>query len=81
MIRNEGTVDRILRLVLAAAALLLSWLVGFGSLGGILLLVFAGVMLVTAAVGFCPSYWLLKISTYPSPHRISTPRVKVATHH
>lgn len=45
--------------------MLLSWWVGFGSLGGILLLVVAGVALVTGAVGYCPTYQLLKISTYP----------------
>jgi Inner membrane protein YgaP-like, transmembrane domain len=85
MILNEGTADRISRLVLAAAALLFSWWIGFGSVGGILLLVFAGVMLVTAAVGICPTYWLLKISTRPSLHRTSTSRVEdrveVAAHH
>ena len=81
MIRNEGTADRIVRLVLGVAAVLVSWWVGFGSLGGILLLVLAGVMLGTAAVGYCPTYRLLRISTYPTPHRISKSEAKVATYH
>lgn len=81
MILNEGTTDRIARLVVGAAALFGSWWVGFGSVGGILLLVVAGVGLVTAAVGYCPTYRLLKISTRPSPHRISTPGFRAVTHH
>jgi Inner membrane protein YgaP-like, transmembrane domain len=78
---NEGIVDRIARLVIAAAAVLVSWWAGFGSVGGILLLVFGGWMVVTAAVGYCPAYQLLKISTRPSPHRISTPGLRAVTHH
>lgn len=81
MIHNEGTADRIIRLVAGAAAVLLSWWVGFGSLGGILLLVLAGVALATGVTGFCPTYLLLKISTYPVFHRTSTPRVEAGAHH
>ncbi len=81
MIRNEGTADRLGRIVVAVAAALLSWRVGFGSAGGILLLVFGGWMLVTGAVGYCPGYRLIKFSTYPSPHRISAPRLRAAAHH
>jgi hypothetical protein len=81
MIHNEGTADRIIRLAVGAAAVLLSWWVGFGSLGGILLLVVAGVALVTGATGYCPTYQLFKISTYPTFHRTSTPTVKIAAHH
>jgi hypothetical protein len=81
MIRNMGTTDRSVRIVLGVAAVLVSWWLGFGSLGGILLLVLAGVMLVTAAVGYCPTYQLLNVSTHPTPHRISKSEAKVATHH
>ena len=77
---NEGAADRVIRLV-AAAAVLLSWWAGFGSVGGVILLVVAGIAAVTAAVGYCPTYQLFKFSTRPSPHRISTPRLKAATHH
>lgn len=80
VIHNEGTLDRVIRLVLGVAAVLLSWWVGFGSLGGVLLLVVAGVALVTGVVGYCPTYQLFKISTNPTFHRTSTPRAKVAAH-
>jgi hypothetical protein len=78
---NEGPADRMIRLVVAAAAVLFSWWAGFGSVGGITLLVVAGIAVVTATVGYCPTYQLLKISTRPSPHRISTPGFRAALHH
>ena len=78
---NEGTADRALRLVVAAAAVLFAWWAGFGSVAGIILLVFAGWMFVTGTAGVCPGYWLVKISTRPSPHRISTPGFRAATQH
>lgn len=65
MKHNENTLDRMLRaglgLVLGAVALA----VGATSVGGILLLVVALVLLVTAAIGFCPLYAVLGISTCP----------------
>ena len=41
--------------------------VGFGSVGGIILAVVGAVMLVTAAVGFCPLYRVFGISTCKVP--------------
>ena len=81
MILNEGAADRVARLVVAVAAVLFSWWAGFSSAGGILLLVVAGIGAVTAAVGYCPTYQLLKISTRPSPHRIATRGFRVVPHH
>ncbi len=81
MALNEGTTDRIARLVVAVAAVLFSWWAGFGSVAGIILLVVAGIAVVTAAVGYCPTYQLLGISTRPSPHRISPPGLRAVTHH
>ncbi len=81
MIRNEGTADRLSRIVIAVAAALLSWWAGFGSVAGIILLVVGGIAFVTGTVGYCPTYQLFKFSTRPSPHRISAPRLRAATHH
>lgn len=78
MTRDEGTADRIGRLVLAAAALVLSWSLGFGSA---LLLVFAAGMFVTAAPGSCAPYRLFNLSTNPTFHKTSTLEVRVAQHH
>ncbi|MGD9956445.1 MAG: DUF2892 domain-containing protein [Candidatus Nanopelagicales bacterium] len=65
MKRNESTLDRILRVVVAVAAVIGAAAAGFGSVVGIVLLVVAGIMLVTAATGFCPLYRLFGLSTCP----------------
>jgi ribosomal protein L40E len=63
MRKTVGTTDRVVRLVLAAGAVAGSGLVGFASGWGIVLLVVAGVMVVTAATGYCPAYSILGIET------------------
>ncbi|HQR27032.1 MAG TPA: DUF2892 domain-containing protein [Nocardioides sp.] len=60
---NVGSSDRIIRLVVAVVAAVVAFMVGAGSVLGILLLVVAAVMLVTAAVGFCPLYRVFGVST------------------
>jgi len=67
MTRNEGSLDRILRVTVGLAALLFalvgplgagfSWAVG--AVGAILL--------VTGAVGFCPLYAVFGMRTCPAP--------------
>jgi len=60
---NVGTVDRVIRSVVGAAAL------GFGVLGGlaspwnVVAMVVGGVLIGTAAIGWCPPYALLGINT------------------
>ena len=61
MTTNVGTVDRVIRLVVAVLAV-----IGALSIGGglrIVLWIVAALMAVTAAVGFCPPYRLLGINT------------------
>jgi hypothetical protein len=64
---NMGKTDRIVRLVIAVLLAIGAGLLGFGSVGGIILLVLAAVMLATSAVGFCPLYAPFKFSTKTSP--------------
>jgi len=68
---NESTLDRVVRLVVAVVATVLGVVVGAGSVGGVLLFVVAAIMLVTAAVGFCPLYRILGLSTRKEPVRRS----------
>lgn len=63
MERNESGVDRIIRVIIAIAAIVGAAAVGFGTVGAWILLVVAAIMLVTAAVGFCPLYRMFGIST------------------
>ena len=65
MKHNMGSVDRLFRaFVVAPVLIVLSVVVfGVGSVLGIVALVFAGVMLLTSAVGFCPAYTPFGLST------------------
>lgn len=64
MTRNMGTVDRLLRAVVVAPALLVTaLLVGATSVVGIIALAGAAVMLATAATGSCPLYRLVGVDT------------------
>ena len=61
--RNEGTLDRILRVVLGVALLAGYYFNGDGAYSWLYLL---GVIpLVTGAIGSCPLYSILGISTCP----------------
>jgi len=62
---NEGTTDRILRAAAGVVALVIALMTGLGSVGGILMLVVAAILLVTAATGFCPLYRAFGLSTCP----------------
>jgi len=76
MTRNEGTLDRVIRLVLAVAAAAGAVAVGLGTVLGVVLAVVAVILLVTAAVGFCPLYRVMGLSTCPVGTG-SAPRTKV----
>ena len=66
MQQNEGTVDRIIRLVIGIVFLVVAFLVldaAAASGGGIALAVVGAVLLITAATGFCAGYKLFNYST------------------
>ena len=68
---NMSTLDRGVRTLVAAAALVAAIVVGVASIGGIVLLILTALMGVTAAVGFCPLYALLHLDSRgrrPLPH-------------
>ena len=60
---NESQIDRVIRVGIAVVAVVVAIIVGPASVVGIVLFVVAAVMLVTAAVGFCPLYRVFGIST------------------
>jgi hypothetical protein len=64
MSTNMGSIDRIVRaFVVAPVFLVVAFIVGVGSVAGIVLLALAAVMLTTSAVGFCPLYKLIGLDT------------------
>jgi len=64
MSRNMSNLDRRLRsFVVAPAAIVIAFIVGAGSVAGIVLFAVAAIMLATSAVGFCPLYRLLSLDS------------------
>jgi uncharacterized membrane protein YtjA (UPF0391 family) len=63
VIKNMGTVDRIVRLVLALVVAILYFAGLISGTAAIILGVIAVVFLVTSLVGTCPLYIPLKITT------------------
>lgn len=64
MSHNMGTADRLLRaLVVAPVAVVLGIVLGPIGVLSIMLYAVAGIMLGTAAIGFCPLYPLVGVST------------------
>jgi hypothetical protein len=64
MHKNMSTFDRRLRgFLVAPLAIIIAFVVGVGSVAGILLVIVAAIMLATSAVGFCPLYVLLRFDS------------------
>lgn len=63
MKKNTGTIDRVVRILLAVLFAVLFFTETVTGLPGIILLVLGGVFLLTAAAGFCPIYYLVGVST------------------
>jgi hypothetical protein len=61
-----GTVDKAIRVVIAAVIAGLYYSGTISGTLGIVLLVFAGVFVLTSLVSFCPLYTLFGISTCPN---------------
>ena len=63
MKRNVGSTDKIVRAVIAVVALVVAGFAGFSSGWGIVLVIVAAIMVVTASSGYCPIYSATGIST------------------
>jgi hypothetical protein len=66
MKRNMGNADRILRFLAAAAIIVLYFLHTISGTVAIVLLVIAGIFILTSLVSVCPLYSLFGISTCPA---------------
>lgn len=63
MKKNMGNTDRIIRIVLAAVMAGLYFTNTITGIAGIVLLVLAGIFVLTSIVSFCPLYTLLGLNT------------------
>lgn len=62
---NMGTVDRILRVVLAAIFAYLYFSGTVTGALGLILVILGAVFILTSAIGFCPLYKLVGLNTCP----------------
>jgi len=63
MKKNMGTIDIIVRLVIAALVAVLYFMHVISGITGIILLIIAGVLIITSILGVCPLYMVLGINT------------------
>ena len=66
MKKNMGNTDRIIRLLLAAVVAVLYFTNTITGTLGIVLLVLAGVFVLTSLISFCPIYALVGLNTCPA---------------
>jgi fatty acid desaturase len=66
MKKNMGNTDRIIRLLLAAVVAVLYFTNTITGTLGIVLLILAGVFVLTSLISFCPLYTLVGLNTCPA---------------
>lgn len=63
MKKNMGTIDRIIRIILAIAIGILYFTGNISGLAAIILGIFAVAFILTSIIAFCPAYLPIKLST------------------
>jgi len=66
MKKNMGSADRIIRFILAAVVAVLYFTNVITGTLGIVLMVIAGIFVLTSFISFCPLYALVGLNTCPS---------------
>jgi hypothetical protein len=63
MKQNVGTIDKVIRILIAAVVVILFFTHVITGTLGIVLLVLSGVLVLTSIVGFCPIYYPFGLRT------------------
>lgn len=63
MKKNMGTIDKVIRILVAVVLAILFFTNVITGILGIILLVVAGVFVLTSLISFCPLYWPFGINT------------------
>ncbi len=63
MKQNMGTIDKVIRIIIAVIIAGLYFTNVISGTLGIVLLVFAGVFVLTSLIGFCPLYLPIRLNT------------------
>lgn len=66
MKKNMGTIDRVVRTIIAMVALYLYFTGAVSATLGLVFIAVAAIFLLTSLVSFCPLYTLVGIKTCPS---------------
>ena len=66
MKKNMGSADKIIRLIIAAVIAFLYYNQTISGTLGLVLLIFAGVFLLTSFISFCPLYALFGFNSCPT---------------
>jgi hypothetical protein len=66
MKKNMGTADRIIRIMIAAIVGILFYTGTISGTLGIVLLVLAGIFVLTSLISFCPLYTIFGLKTCPA---------------
>lgn len=69
MKKNMGSIDKIIRLIIAAVIGVLFFTNIISGTLGIILLVLAGIFVLTSVISFCPLYTLVGASTCPKEEK------------
>ena len=69
MKKNMGSPDRIIRTILATVFVVLYFTGTVTGTWGIILLVLAGVFILTSLIGMCPLYAIVGMNTCPNKNR------------
>lgn len=72
MKKNMGTIDKLIRLAIAAVVVVLYYMGIIPGTLGIVLLVLAGVFVLTSLISFCPLYTIVGLSTCKSAEEKET---------
>ena len=63
MKKNMGTVDKVIRVLVAVFVLILYFTHVITGTFAVILLILAGILVVTSLIGFCPLYALVGLNT------------------
>ena len=63
MKKNLGSIDRVIRMIIAVIIAVLYFTGTVTGLMGVVLLLVAAILVATSTISFCPLYWPFRIST------------------
>jgi hypothetical protein len=63
MKKNMGSIDKVVRIIIAALLVVLYFTNVISGTLGIVLLILAGIFVLTSLIGFCPLYFPFKLNT------------------